>query len=77
LITIQVVRESTGRPASNIRVALFVERLFGTGMTSPEYTNDRGEAHFQIENCSGGVYVDGAFIKEAGSRLAGRMVVYI
>ncbi|MEK7726809.1 MAG: hypothetical protein AAB354_00280 [candidate division KSB1 bacterium] len=45
------------------------------GVTGTEYTNDGGEAHFDIETGAGEVYVDGA-TKHRG-RIAGRVVVYI
>ena len=74
MITVKVVYQSTGKPAEGRKVALGFSSFF-RGVTSSEYTDSGGEAHFEADNGDGEVYVDGA-TKYKG-RLAGRVVVYI
>jgi hypothetical protein len=75
MVTVKVIYESSGKPAENRKVALYVSRFLASGVTDTEWTDSRGEAHFDIEPCDGEIYVDGS-TKYKG-RLSGRMVVYI
>ncbi len=75
MVTVKVVNQNSGKPAQDKKVSLSVNRVFSGGVTSPQYTNSNGEAHFDIESTEGEVYVDGT-TKHKG-RLEGRIVVYI
>lgn len=75
MVTVKVVYEKSGKPAEGKKVALYVSRFLASGVTSGEWTDSRGEAHFDIEPCSGKVYVDGS--TKYDGHLSGRMVVYI
>jgi hypothetical protein len=59
MITVKVIYQSTGKPAENRKVALGFSSFF-RGVTSTEYTDYNGEAHFEADNGDGEVYVDGA-----------------
>ena len=71
MITVMVVHESSGKPASGRKVALSLS----DGVTSGHRTDGRGEAHFDKSPCSGGVFVDGA--QEYTGHLKGRIVIYV
>ena len=75
MVTVKVVYKSSGKDAEGKRVALYVSRFMASGVTDSEHTDSRGEAHFDIEPCSGEIYVDGS-TKYKG-HLSGRMIVYI
>jgi len=75
MVTVKVVYQSTGKPAKDRKVALYVSKFLASGVTNSEYTDSNGEAHFDVESTDGEVYVDGS-TKHKG-RLAGRVVVYI
>lgn len=75
MITVKVVYQSTGKPAEGRKVAVSVNKLLSGGVTSPQYTDSNGEAHFDIDSTDGEVYVDGS--TRLKGRLAGRVVVYI
>ena len=74
MITVKVIYQSTGKPAENRKVALGFSSFF-RGVTSYEYTDSNGEAHFEADNGDGEVYVDGS-TRHKGY-LSGRVVVYI
>jgi hypothetical protein len=74
MVTIKVIWESTGKPAKGERVAIGFSGLFG-GVTSNEYTDSNGEAHFDVSPGDGEVYVNGS-TKYKG-RISGRVMVYI
>ncbi len=71
MITVKVVRQSSGKPAEGVQVSLGLSR----GVTDRERTDSNGEAHFNVDNSDGEVYVDGS-TKHKGY-LSGRVVVYI
>ncbi len=74
MVAVKVVWESTGQPVQGSRVAIWLSGFSG-GVTNEEYTNDNGEAHFDVDTGQGEVYVDGS-TKYKG-RVSGRVVVYI
>jgi hypothetical protein len=74
MITVKVIYQSSGKPAEGKKVALGFDGL-GRGVTSGEYTDRNGEAHFNADNGDGKVYVNGS-TKHKGY-LSGRVVVYI
>ena len=73
MITVKVVRQSSGKPAEGVEVSLSFG--FGRGVTDRERTNSNGEAHFDADNGDGKVYVDGS--QKHSGHLSGRVVVYI
>ena len=75
MVTVKVIRKSSGEPAKGKKVALGIEHTIGTGMTHGEWTNSDGEAHFDVKSGRGKVYVDGS--KKHEGNLSGRVVVYI
>lgn len=74
MVTVKVCYESNGKPAKGKRVSLGFSG-FTRGVSSPEFTNSSGEAHFNVDSGSGEVYVGGKSVYKG--RLAGRVVVYI
>lgn len=74
MITIKVVRSSNGKPAKGEKVAIGFSSIF-RGITSSEYTDENGEAHFDADPGEGEVYINGS-TKYKGS-IKGRVVVYI
>jgi hypothetical protein len=75
MVTVRVVHQNSGKPASRRKVALGINGLLSGGVTSREWTDSKGEAYFEIKPSYGKVYVDGA--KKYEGHLSGRMVVYI
>ena len=74
MFTICVFDESTGRPASGKKVSV-EEGIFDFGFLPDQYTDSRGEAHFDHDNARGGVYVGGRSMHEG--YLSGRIRIYI
>jgi hypothetical protein len=74
MITIKVVWESTGKPVKDSRVVVWLSGFSG-GVSNEEYTDDNGEAHFDIAPAHGEIYVDGS-TKYKGL-ISGRKVIYI
>jgi hypothetical protein len=75
MITIKVCYKSSGKPAQGKKVAIGVDSLTAGGVTSGEWTDSNGEAHFDIKPCQGKVFVDGSTVHKG--HLSGRVVVYI
>jgi len=73
MVTVKVVSQSTGKPVKGRRVSISFAGL--RGITSAEYTDSNGEAHFNADPGDGEVYVDGR--TEYRGRISGRVVVYI
>ncbi|HMV51221.1 MAG TPA: hypothetical protein PLD20_14210 [Blastocatellia bacterium] len=73
MITIKVVYRSSGKPAKGERVAIGFSSWL-RGVTSTEYTDENGEAHFDADPGEGEVYVNGS--TEHKGNLRGRVVVY-
>lgn len=74
MITVKVITQSSGKPAKGKRVSLGFSGLL-RGVTSSEYTDSNGEAHFNADNGEGKVYVNGS--EKYKGYLSGRIVVYI
>ncbi len=73
MVTVQIIKSSTGNPVKNARIVLGIN---GGGNTQAEYTDANGEVHFpRIKPCKGQVYVNGR--TKLTGRLEGRMVIYI
>ncbi len=75
MITVKVIHEQSGEPWENQKVALGFDGLFSGGVTSDEYTDSSGEAHFDYKPANGSVYVKGKVAYKG--HLSGRIVVYI
>lgn len=74
MVSVKIVSKSSGNPVKGKKVSLGFDG-FGRGVTSSEYTDSNGDAHFDAENGEGKVFVDGS-TKHKG-HLSGRVVVYI
>lgn len=74
MFTVKVVDRSTGNPKKGARVMVCFDGLF-RGVTDDEYTDSDGEAHFNNDNGTGIIYVDGE--KEYEGRIEGRKVIYV
>lgn len=71
MVTVKVVRRSSGDSVKGKKVALKVP----SGVTSDQWTDSNGEAHFDVSPNHGKVFVDGS--TEYEGHLSGRIVVYI
>jgi hypothetical protein len=73
---IKVIKNSTGRGASHLRVVLEIEGPFKGGMTQPVNTNENGDAF--VQHTSSGpanVFVDG---KKVGKmKVPGQATFYV
>ncbi len=74
MVTVKVVWESTGKPVQGSRVAIYLSGFSG-GVTNEEYTDNNGEANFEVDPAQGEIYVDGS-TKYKG-HISGRKVIYI
>jgi hypothetical protein len=76
MVTVVVFWKSTGDPASDRRVSIGVNNgLWGSGVTKEQFTDSRGEAHFDIRSSRGEVFVDHKSMHKG--QVGGRIVVYI
>ena len=76
MFTVKVVERSSGRPAVNKKVCVYInEGIFHFGFTKDQYTDYDGETHFDNEPCNGTIYVDGHV--EYKGYIEGRKVIYI
>jgi hypothetical protein len=76
MVTVMVVRTSSGKPAKGEYVSIGIDSFFSGGVTKRELTDDRGEVHFpNVDPCNGEVYVGGRKVYKG--RVEGRVVVYI
>lgn len=75
MVTVKVVRKSSGDPAKGKKVALSISAVLSGGVTRGEWTDSNGEAHFDVKPNHGKVFVDGSTKYEG--HLSGRIVVYI
>ncbi len=75
MITVKVIRQSSGQPAEGKKVALGFSAILGRGVTETKFTDRNGEVHCDTKNGDGKVFVDGS-TKHTGY-LSGRIVVYI
>ena len=74
MFTVQVIEQSTGRPASNKKVGVIFHGIF-RGSTKDIYTDRNGEAHFDYDNGNGTIYVGGKKVYDG--EISGRKVIYI
>lgn len=75
MITVKVCYESSGKPAKDKKVSLGIDELSRSGVTSSEWTDSNGEAHFDTKPAEGRVFVDGSTAYKG--YLKDRIVVYI
>lgn len=75
MVTVKVVRRSSGDPVKGKKVALGIGAIFSGGVTDSQWTDSNGEAHFDVKPNQGKVFVNGS--KEYEGYLSGRVVVYI
>jgi hypothetical protein len=74
MVTVKLLYQDDGKPAKNEKVALGFDG-FSRGVTGDEWTDDRGEAHFDNDPGNGVVYHKGSTVYKG--RIEGRVVVYI
>lgn len=74
MVTVKVVSQSTGKPVKGRRVSVGFSSML-RGITSAEYTDSNGEAHFNADPGQGEVYVDGRTAYKG--KISGRVVVYV
>jgi hypothetical protein len=74
IVTVKVVLENSGKPVKGSKVSIALSGIVGK-VTNYEYTDDDGEAYFDIDPSDGEIYVDGS-LRYKG-RVSGRIVVYI
>ena len=74
MFSIQVIEQSTGKPAYYKRVSVGFKGLL-RGFAKDQYTDRNGEAHFSEDNGEGTIYIDGKTHKEC--YLSGRVIIYI
>ncbi|HEX8070742.1 MAG TPA: hypothetical protein VF546_12375 [Pyrinomonadaceae bacterium] len=75
MVTVKVVRRSSGDPVKGKKVALGIDAIFSGGVTDRQWTDSNGEAHFDVKPNHGKVFVNGS--TEYEGYLSGRIVVYI
>lgn len=75
MVTVKVIRRSSGDPVKGKKVALGIDAFFSGGVTKGQWTDSNGEAHFDVKPNQGKVFVDGS--TEYEGYLSGRIVVYI
>ena len=74
MFTVKIIENSTGRPVKGAKVSVGFDGLL-RGFTKEEYTDYDGEVHFDNDNGSGTIYVDGQ--RKYEGRIEGRKVVYV
>lgn len=74
MVTVQVFRRSSGKPASGVPVSIVFDG-FLRGGTRRESTDSNGEVHFNVDPGRGSVYADGREVHKGP--VQGRVVVYI
>ena len=74
MFTISVYNENNGAPAKNIKVGIVFDGIT-RGYTKDEYTDSRGECHFDYENGTGIIYANGSKVYEGS--IEGKTIVYI
>lgn len=74
MFTVKIIDRKTGRPVKGARVGAAFDG-FSRGCTKDKYTDYDGEAHFDYDNGTGTIYVNGH--QEYEGRIEGRKVIYI
>ncbi len=74
MVSVKLVSKSSGKPIQGEGVSIGFSGLT-RGVSSTEYTNSNGEAHFNVDPGEGKVYVRGSAVKRG--YLSGMVVVYI
>ena len=75
MVTVRVIHRNSGKPIKGKKVALGISGLLSGGVTRGEWTDNNGDAHFDVKPGHGKVYVSGT--KEYEGHLSGRIVVHI
>ena len=74
MFTVKVIESNTGHPVKGARVSVGFDGPL-RGFTKEEYTDYNGEVHFDNDNGTGTIYVNGENVYEG--RIEGRKVIYI
>ena len=79
MVSVKVISKGSGKPLKGARAVIGFSGLilgsWGGGMSSTEYTDSNGEAHFNVSPGDGTVYVNGKAVKKG--YLSGMVVVYV
>jgi hypothetical protein len=74
MFTIKIINQDTGKPIKDTRICVFFDGLF-RGHTKDLYTDEEGEAHFDYDNGTGEIFVDGK--KLYSGKIKGLKIIYI
>lgn len=74
MVSIKVIRQSSGKPAEGKRVSISFDGL-SRGVTDNLYTDRSGEIHFSANPGNGKIIVDGSLLYKG--RIEGKVIVYI
>lgn len=74
MVSVKVISKSSSKPVQGASVSIGFSGLT-RGISSTEYTNSNGEAHFNVDPGDGTVYVRGNTVKKG--YLSGMVVVYV
>ncbi len=59
MVSVKVLSKSSGNPVKGAKVSLMFSGLISGGSVSGQYTDNKGEVHFNIGTGKGTIYVDG------------------
>lgn len=74
MVSVKVLRKSTGRPVKSARVAISFDG-WTRGMSKTQYTDADGEAHFSNDPGNGTIYVNGSTVYKG--KIQGMKHIYI
>jgi uncharacterized GH25 family protein len=74
MISVQVFYRSSGKPVASQGVSVAFDGWF-RGHTDKQFTNSNGECHFNCDNGTGTIYVNGSNVYKG--TISGRTIVYI
>lgn len=60
MVTVRVISNSSGKPVKGKKVALGIDALLSGGVTQGKWTDEDGEATFNVEPNYGQVFVSGS-----------------
>ena len=75
MVTVRVISNSSGKPVKGKKVALGIDALLSGGVTHGKWTDEDGEASFNVEPNYGQVFVSG--LTEYEGYLEGTITVRI
>jgi len=75
MVTIKVISERSGKPEKGKDVSLGIDGFLSGGVTKRISTDTNGEAHFDINPCSGKIWINGS--EKFKGKISGRVLIYI